>query len=156
MGIDRETRCPKRLRTLRARVQITWMGLLCNLTSRKFSLLVSVSLTSGRLCQHLRQPNNLKYHDWIDECAQSLSQAAHCENDYLIPYFLRIQRFSEEVNHAFGYDTEFQLLRSDCVRTSILLRSFQHQYSQIEVEFPKEAWDSCENKLLLFWKCVLC
>jgi hypothetical protein len=37
-----------------------------------------------------------------------------------------------------------------------LLRSFQHQYSQIEVEFPKEAWDSCENKLLLFWKCVLC
>jgi hypothetical protein len=92
----------------------------------------------------LRKPNNLKYGGYIEECSQLLAQVTETGFDYIVPYFIHLQRFAEEVNCAFDYDSILQLPPLDAVRIEILVKSFNQQLSQFETSFPAEIWNNGE------------
>ena len=73
-----------------------------------------------------------------------LAQVTETEFDYLVPYFIRLQRFAEEVNCAFDYESILQLPPLDAVRIEILVKSFNQQLSQLETSFPAEVWNNGE------------
>jgi hypothetical protein len=100
----------------------------------------------------LRKPNLLTYGEYIEECSQLLGNAGDTESDYLIPYFIRLQQFAEEVNHAFEYDTSFHQPQLDSVRVEILLKNFQQQLNQMEATFPPEIWNNSEHNTRLLVK----
>lgn len=99
----------------------------------------------SRLCQSLRKPYNLKSNDYLEECAQSLAAAAHNDTDFLMPYFVHIQRLSEEVCRAFDYDASYELPPLDSVRTEILVKAFQNRFKRMEAAFPQEVWSNGEQ-----------
>lgn len=117
------------------------------LPHRKLNAMRDIALLAdhSRLCQYLRKPNNLKSNDYLEECAESLAAAAHNDTDFLMPYFVRIQRLSEEVSHAFDYDASCQLLPLSSGRVNILVEAFQHRFKHMETEFPQEIWSNCKK-----------
>jgi hypothetical protein len=91
----------------------------------------------------LRKPNILSYSEHIEECSQILGNAGDAEADHLIPYFIRLQRFAEDVNRAFEYDTIFHFHQQlDSVRVEILSKNFQQQLDEMRMAFPPEIWNN--------------
>ncbi len=80
----------------------------------------------------------------METCTQSLAQADNAETDYLLPYYIRLQRLAEEVDHAFDYSQRFKPPQLDAMRIEILLKAFEQQLNQIELTFPKNIWNSGE------------
>lgn len=87
-----------------------------------------------------RKPNNLKYTDYIDTCCQALSDAMETPSDYLLPYFIRLQRLAEEINITFDYGGYQQLPALDAIRTEMLVKTFRKQLKQSEESFPPDVW----------------
>jgi hypothetical protein len=87
-----------------------------------------------------RKPNNLKYTDYIDTCCQALSDAKETPSDYLLPYFIRLQRLAEEISTTFDYGGYQQLPALDAIRTEMLVKTFRKQLKQFEESFPSDAW----------------
>lgn len=79
-------------------------------------------------------------------CAQSLARAAIADTDYLIPHLLRIAQVSDEVKHAFDYNTSNLSLGLDPSRTELLVKSFEVQLAQMESTFPREVWSNGKIK----------
>ncbi|ESZ95284.1 hypothetical protein SBOR_4338 [Sclerotinia borealis F-4128] len=86
--------------------------------------------------------SSLKYHDYIEECGQVLSEVSVAETDRLLPFFTRIHRLGEEVSDAFDYSNHGQLAKLDSVRIEIFNRSFAQQFQDIQRYFPQEAWNN--------------
>jgi hypothetical protein len=76
----------------------------------------------------------------METCAQSLGHAAYAKTDYLLSYYIRLQRLAEEIDHAFDYSQSFKLPQLDAMRIEILLKAFEQQLSQIELSFPTDIW----------------
>lgn len=89
----------------------------------------------------------MKYCDYMETCAQSLVQAAVAETDSLLPYFIRLQRLAEEIEHAFDYGQNEKLPPLDTLRIELLLKSFEQQLSQFEVTFPQHVWNNCKTSV---------
>src|ERR1700712_5363587 len=81
----------------------------------------------------------------METCAESLAQTAVAETDYLLPYYIKFQRLSEEVDHAFDYSQNLKLPQLDTTRIEILLKSFEQQLNQIEMAFPVNVWNNRET-----------
>ncbi|KAG9229713.1 hypothetical protein BJ875DRAFT_522221 [Amylocarpus encephaloides] len=96
----------------------------------------------GSLSQGLRKPSNVHYNSYTEECCQVLTQVKERESDHLIQYFVRLQRFSDDVDAAFNYTGTMELPELDPGRVEVLSKSFQGQLKKIETGFPPEAWDS--------------
>jgi hypothetical protein len=80
----------------------------------------------------------------METCAQSLVGVASAETDYLLPYYIRLQRLADEVDQAFDYSQNFKLPQLDAMRIEILLKVFEQQLSQIELTFPPNIWNNGE------------
>jgi len=97
---------------------------------------------SSSVCLGLRKPSSLRYSDYVAECSQTLADAQDAESDYLLPYFIKLQRLAEEVNHAFDYDSQNELPLLDAVRIELLAKAFAQQLSHFEASFPAEVWNN--------------
>ena len=80
----------------------------------------------------------------METCAESLARAAVTETDYLLPFYIRFQRLAEEIDNAFDYSQNLKLPQLDVMRVEILLKSFEQQLNQIELNFPAHVWNSRE------------
>jgi chloramphenicol O-acetyltransferase len=87
----------------------------------------------------------LKPNAYLEECAESLAAASQNNTDLLMPYFVHMQRLSEDVNLAFDYDSNCQLSHLDGVHVQILIKGFQRRFQQMEDTFPREAWCNCKK-----------
>ncbi len=87
-----------------------------------------------------RKPNNLKYTDYVGTCCQALSDAMETPSDYLLPYFIRLQRIADEINTNFDYGGYQELPALDAVRTETLLKTFRKQLKQFEESLPSDVW----------------
>jgi hypothetical protein len=94
------------------------------------------------VCQGLRKPNNLPYREFTEESCQILAQSTVTETDYLIPYFVRLQKFAEDVNQAFDFDHHCGLPELDSIRIEILSKTFNEQLKSFETTFPPELWNN--------------
>jgi hypothetical protein len=93
----------------------------------------------------LRKPATLIYRDYIEECAQILAQVADAETDYLLPHLIALQKFAEDVNHAFNYNAALQRPQMDSTRVEILSKSFRQQLDQLQSSFPPAVWNNGKN-----------
>jgi len=64
------------------------------------------------------------------------------ETDPLLPYFIQLQRLSEEVSDTFDYAANFELPPLDAVRIGALAKTFDRQMNQIESSFTPAAWSN--------------
>ncbi|KAF4624390.1 hypothetical protein G7Y89_g13783 [Cudoniella acicularis] len=96
------------------------------------------------------KPANITYNEYMSDCCEALSQAADAETDHLIPYFIKLQRLVEEVNHAFNYNTNLQLSELETVRIEILLKAFEDQLKSFETTFPAKLWDNTAIMMSFF------
>ena len=80
----------------------------------------------------------------MESCAESLVRAAVAETDNLLPYYIRLQRLAEEIDHAFDYSQNLKLPQLEVIRVEILLKSFEQQLNQFELTFPAHVWNSRE------------
>ncbi|TGO85837.1 hypothetical protein BPOR_0359g00070 [Botrytis porri] len=119
LGVD----CPKNFTPAQIEEKRTLIGCFC--------------LTST-----LRKPNSLKYHDYIEQCCQVLSEVSVTETDRLLPFFTRIHRLGEEVNDAFDYSNNGELAKLDSVRIEMFNRTLSQQFQDIQRYFPAEAWSN--------------
>ncbi len=88
-------------------------------------------LKQYRICHGLRRPNNMRYSDYMEECGQCLAQTGDA-TDRLIPYYIQLQRLSEDVNDTFNYSSTTRSTPTDANHTSILAKTFEQQLSHIE------------------------
>ncbi|KAM0160155.1 hypothetical protein ACHAQE_004770 [Botrytis cinerea] len=107
----------------------------------KRTLVGCFCLTSS-ICRILRKANSLKYHDYIEQCCQVLSEVSVTETDRLLPFFARIHRLGEEVNDAFDYSNHGGLANLDSVRIEMFNRTLSQQFQDIQRYFPAEAWSN--------------
>ncbi|KAF7940983.1 hypothetical protein EAE99_000620 [Botrytis elliptica] len=119
--------CPKKFTSAQIEEKRTLIGCFC--------------LTSS-ICRSLRKPNSLKYHDYIEQCCQVLSEVSVTETDRLLPFFTRIHRLGEEVNDAFDYSNHGELAKLDYVRIKMFNRTLSQQFQDIQRYFPAEAWSN--------------
>ncbi|TGO38438.1 hypothetical protein BHYA_0075g00410 [Botrytis hyacinthi] len=115
--------CPKKFTPIQIEERRTLVGSFC--------------LTSS-----LRKPNSLKYHDYIEQCCQVLSEVSVTETDRLLPFFTRIHRLGEEVNDAFDYSNHGEPSKLDSVRIEMFNRTLSQQFQDIQRYFPAEAWSN--------------
>ncbi|CZR59098.1 related to cercosporin resistance protein [Phialocephala subalpina] len=104
---------------------------------------------SSQICHGLRKPNNLKYTNFMEECAQSLAEAVQVETDRLLPFFIQLQRLSEEVNDTFDYNSIKKSTPTDAIRIGVLAQSFAQQLEHIESSFSPEAWNNAQLTMQL-------
>lgn len=98
----------------------------------------------------LRKPALLSYSDYIGECSQLLGTAGDAESDHLLPYFIRLQHFAEDVHRAYEYDSIFHFHQKlDSLRVDILAKHFQQQLSDMAMTFPPNIWDNGKNDFFL-------
>ncbi|KAF7957987.1 hypothetical protein EAE96_003554 [Botrytis aclada] len=119
--------CPKKFTPAQIEEKRTLIGCFC--------------LTSS-ICRSLRKPNSLRYHDYIEQCCQVLSEVSVTETDRLLPFFTRIHRLGEEVNDAFDYSNHGELAKLDSVRIEMFNRTLSQQFQDIQRYFPAEAWSN--------------
>jgi len=92
----------------------------------------------------------LRYTDYITQCAQELASTKEHDTDVLIPYFIKIQRLSDDVNLTFDYDDNLQLPELDTIRIESHLNSFNRRISEVEQKFPHELWNNGNHSPLRF------
>jgi len=73
-----------------------------------------------------------------------LADFGDSETDHFLPWFIRLQKLVEDVNHTFEYDNAYH--SHDAVRVEIFAKNFQQQLSQLAMAFPAEIWSN--RKLL--------
>lgn len=71
-----------------------------------------------------------------------LAQAASAETDYLLPHFIALQKFAEDVNHAFDYNVALQHPQMDSTRVEILSKTFAQQLDQLYSTVPPDIWNN--------------
>ncbi|CAG8974655.1 hypothetical protein HYALB_00010751 [Hymenoscyphus albidus] len=91
-------------------------------------------------CQGLRRASPIPLNYYGEECCQILSQVSVTETDYLIPYFIRLQKIADDINRTFDYDNHVSLPELDAPRIEILIKGFEEQFKQIEASFTEEIW----------------
>ncbi|KAG0648446.1 Transcription factor himD [Hyphodiscus hymeniophilus] len=109
---------------------------------------------SSSLALSLRKPTSLKYSDYVGDCAQILGQLAEAETDYLLPHFVALQRFAEDVNQAFDYDSGRRPQQLDTTRVEIISRSFVLQLDQIQSSFPPAVWNNIGISMSFHFLCI--
>ena len=90
----------------------------------------------------LRKPTTLKHTKYVEECAQLLAQVADAETDHLLPHFIALQKFAEDVNHAFDYNGALQHPHVDSTRAEVLSKIFAQQLDQLHSLIPHDVWNN--------------
>jgi hypothetical protein len=78
----------------------------------------------------------------VEECAQVLAQVSDAETDYLLPHFIALQKFAEDINHAFDYNAALQHPQLDSTRVEILSKTFRQRLDQLHLTFSPHVWDN--------------
>jgi hypothetical protein len=78
-------------------------------------------------------------------CGESLARAAVAETDYLLLYFIRLQRLAEEIDYVFDYSSTLTSPPLDTLRIEILMKAFEQQLNQFELTFPQHVWNNSEK-----------
>lgn len=89
----------------------------------------------------------MQYNVHIEQSSQILAAAADAETDYLIQYFVRIQRLGDKVRLAFDYDNIACVAEFDGAKLELLSEGFEVALREIEREFPGEVWENCKSSL---------
>ena len=90
----------------------------------------------------------MKYSTYIGECSQVLAQNGEVKTDSLLPYFIRLQRISEEINDTFGYDDHHHLPQLDARGIELLVKAFGQQLDQLRLEMPPNVWSNGKSVLM--------
>ncbi len=101
-------------------------------------------LTNMSFALRLRKTSSLKYSDYVGKCNEVISLMGGAEHDYLIPYFIRLQQFAEDVDTAFDCRT-LDYSHQDSTRLEFLVKGFQKQLDQMHSSFPANIWDDGET-----------
>jgi hypothetical protein len=84
----------------------------------------------------------LKYGEYVEESVQVLAQVSDAETDYLLPHFIALQKFAEDINYAFDYNAALQHPQLDSKRVEILSKTFGQQLDQLHSTVPPHVWDN--------------
>lgn len=84
----------------------------------------------------------MKHSKYVEECGQILAQISDAETDYLLPHFIALQKFAEDVNHAFDYNAAVQHPQLDSTRVEILSKTFSQQLDQLYSTSPPLVWEN--------------
>ncbi|RDL34975.1 uncharacterized protein BP5553_06906 [Venustampulla echinocandica] len=106
---------------------------------------------ASSVCRDLKKPSNMRYGAYTEECCQVLGRAAESETDYLVPYFIRLEQFAEDVNRAFSYDASLELVEIDTVRIEVLSKAFGEQLKQFESAFPIQVWNNTSIRMSYYF-----
>ena len=83
----------------------------------------------------------MKYTSYAEECCQDFAAAQEFESDALIPYFIQLQKLTDDINQTFDYDGHQDLVSLDPVRVEMLVKAFRQRLAQIEKTFSAEVWE---------------
>lgn len=82
----------------------------------------------------------MNFTNYTETCCQVIQQEADSDSDYLIPHFVYLQKFADDVNRAFDYDLELSLPELDTLRIEILAKFFDDQLTQLQRNVPVAVW----------------
>ena len=81
----------------------------------------------------------------MEECCKVMGHSTDAETDFFIPYFIRLQKFADDINRSFDYDETLGLPELDTTRIEVIIKGFNDQLSTIEATFPSEIWNNCKH-----------
>ncbi len=84
----------------------------------------------------------------MGKCSEIVSHVGGADSYYLIPYFIRLQQFAEDVYFTFDYKT-VGYIHQNSARFEILVKAFVQQLDQIHSSFPTNIWDHSEALTIL-------
>jgi hypothetical protein len=95
----------------------------------------------------------VRYSNYVGKCSEVVSQMGGADSDYLIPHFIRLQQFAEDVYFAFDYET-VDYSDQDSARVETFGKAFVQQLDQIHSSFPTEIWENGKSIYIVSEKIV--
>ncbi|KAK6338684.1 hypothetical protein TWF696_009496 [Orbilia brochopaga] len=93
----------------------------------------------SNLAMSLRRPNLLRYTEYIGECVDFIEKSPEATiNDKIICQWVKLQRITEEVGIAFGYEDSVAKVNLAETRIQFALKGFERQLEEWEKNLPKE------------------
>ncbi|KAH8821930.1 hypothetical protein F5884DRAFT_107989 [Xylogone sp. PMI_703] len=109
---------------------------------------LGVYYLSSCLSLIFKRRNALNYTPYVEDCCKVLSEANQAPYDYQLQYYIQLQRLTEEITCAFGYDNSQRVPFLDPVRIELLVRVFNNQLKQLEALLPLDTQNNVVLKLL--------
>jgi hypothetical protein len=91
----------------------------------------------------------LRYSGYLEQCSQLLTLFKQSTSDYILCFYLQLQRIVEEANHAFNYESNPVLSEVDAIRIDLLASGFRNQMTQLRMGSSSEIWNNGKNFQLL-------
>ncbi|KAF3932629.1 hypothetical protein ABW19_dt0200584 [Dactylella cylindrospora] len=99
----------------------------------------------SNVAMSLRRPNLLRYAPYMGDCIEFIESSPEATvNDKVICQWIKLQRITEEVGIAFGYEDSVAKVNLAETRIQFALKGFERQLEEWEKNLPKE----CETKTL--------
>ncbi|KAF3916077.1 hypothetical protein ABW21_db0209479 [Orbilia brochopaga] len=93
----------------------------------------------SNLAMSLRRPNLLRYTEYIGECVDFIEKSPEATtNDKIICQWVKLQRITEEVGIAFGYEDSVAKVNLAETRIQFALKGFERQLEEWERNLPTE------------------
>ncbi|KAJ6261735.1 hypothetical protein Dda_2534 [Drechslerella dactyloides] len=93
----------------------------------------------SNLAMSLRRPNLLRYSEYIGECVDFIEKSPEATiNDKIICQWVKLQRITEEVGIAFGYEDSVAKVNLAETRIQFALKGFERQLEEWEKNLPTE------------------
>ncbi|KAK6539304.1 hypothetical protein TWF694_009537 [Orbilia ellipsospora] len=119
----------------------TWLPDPATLESRRTYL--TCYWMCSNVAMSLRRPNLLRYSAYMGECVEFIEKSPEATlNDKIICQWVKLQRITEEVGIAFGYEDAVAKVNLAETRIQFALKGFERQMEEWEKNLPTE----CETK----------
>ncbi|EWC43623.1 hypothetical protein DRE_01510 [Drechslerella stenobrocha 248] len=136
-GGDKEKQFPRELQGWKK----TWVPDSSTIESRRAFL--TCYWMCSNLAMSLRRPNLLRYTSYIGDCVEFIERSPQSTvNDKIICQWVKLQRITEEVGIAFGYEDAVAKVNLAETRIQFALNGFERQLEEWEKNLPPE----CETK----------
>ncbi|KAK6340211.1 hypothetical protein TWF730_001978 [Orbilia blumenaviensis] len=97
----------------------------------------------SNVAMSLRRPNLLRYSAYMGECVEFIEKSPEATlHDRIICQWVKLQRITEEVGIAFGYEDSVAKVNLAETRIQFALKGFERQLEEWEKNLPPE----CETK----------
>ncbi|KAK6522817.1 hypothetical protein TWF281_002248 [Arthrobotrys megalospora] len=97
----------------------------------------------SNVAMSLRRPNLLRYSAYMGECVEFIEKSSEATlHDRIICQWVKLQRITEEVGIAFGYEDSVAKVNLAETRIQFALKGFERQLEEWEKNLPPE----CETK----------
>ncbi|KAK6520088.1 hypothetical protein TWF506_000379 [Arthrobotrys conoides] len=97
----------------------------------------------SNVAMSLRRPNLLRYSAYMGECVEFIEKSPEATlHDRIICQWVKLQRITEEVGIAFGYEDSVAKVNLAETRIQFALKGFERQLEEWEKNLPQD----CETK----------